>query len=54
MEHWKLEGLCLNAMSIGIEGGVFVMVSPLPLVQYPIMGRVLAYCPEYNTIVSEI
>ena len=41
LEHMKLEGLCLDAMSIGIVGSVLVIFSHMPLFQYPIMATLL-------------
>jgi hypothetical protein len=32
-EHMKLEGPCLDAMSIGMVGGIFVKFSHMPLFQ---------------------
>ena len=54
LQHMKLEGLCPDAMSIGIVGGVFVIFSQPPLSEYPILETILSLFSEYNTAISKI
>jgi hypothetical protein len=47
LKHLKIEGLCLNAMSVGRGGGVIVMVSLL--LPFNIQQRIQHYDHFQNT-----